>query len=69
MTTVLAEMSARVWQLPVPDGTRVEAGEVIAVLESMKMEIPVLAPVAGSLSLRVTEGAEVAEGDPIAEVR
>jgi acetyl-CoA carboxylase biotin carboxyl carrier protein len=69
MTRILAEMSARVWQLPVADRTQVEAGEVVAVLESMKMEIPVTAPVSGLLVLLVQEGAEVTEGDPIAEVR
>jgi acetyl-CoA carboxylase biotin carboxyl carrier protein len=68
MSVVRAEMSARVWQLPVADGTVVEAGDVIAVLESMKMEIPVVSPTSGTLALRVAEGAEIAEGDPIAEV-
>lgn len=68
MTSIRAEMSARVWQLPIPNGTPVEPGDVVAVLESMKMEIPVTAPVGGTLTLLVTEGAEVAEGDPIAEV-
>ena len=68
MTRILAEMNARVWQLPIADQSTVEAGAVVAVLESMKMEIPVTTPVSGTLTLLVAEGTEVAEGDVIGEV-
>lgn len=68
MTTIHAEMSARVWQLPVPDGARVEVGDVVTVLESMKMEIPVTTPVGGTLRLQVAEGSEVSEGQALAVV-
>jgi acetyl-CoA carboxylase biotin carboxyl carrier protein len=68
VTTVHAEMNARVLQLPVPDGAQVAIGDVVAILESMKMEIPVSAPASGTLRLLVTEGADVAGGDHIAEI-
>ena len=68
MTPVEAEMTATVWKLTVANGDSVEVGQTIAVLESMKMEIPVDAPAAGVVTFKVTEGADVAEGDVIAEI-
>jgi biotin carboxyl carrier protein len=48
-------------------GTKVEAGDPILILESMKMEIPVEAPRAGVVrEVRVAEGATVQEGDVVA---
>ena len=68
MDVVTAEMSATVWKLMVADGDRVAAGDVIAVLESMKMEIPVDAPASGTVHFLAEEGAEIAEGGAIAEI-
>jgi biotin carboxyl carrier protein len=65
---VLAEMVANVWKVVASDGDQVEAGDTICILESMKMEIPVEAPVAGTLARVVTEGAVVQEGDVIAVI-
>lgn len=45
---VRAELVARVWKIEKAVGTAVQAGEVLAILESMKMEIPVMAPDGGS---------------------
>src|SRR5690606_10225602 len=39
-----------IWQVTVEEGAAVSAGETVAVIESMKMEIPVTAPVAGRIS-------------------
>ena len=47
---VLAEIAANVWQVPAEAGQVVAEGDTIAILESMKMEIPVLAPVAGTVT-------------------
>ena len=68
MTQVEAEMTATVWKLTVADVETVEIGQTIAVIESMKMEIPVDAPAAGVVRFHVAEGADVAEGEVIAEI-
>ena len=68
MTQVEAEMTATIWKLTVADGDVVDAGQTIAILESMKMEIPVESPSAGVVRFTVIEGAEVAEGDVIASI-
>ena len=44
---VRAAVTGSVWQISVPAGTRVAAGDRLVVLETMKMETPVLAPAAG----------------------
>jgi urea carboxylase len=51
------------WSWSVAEGTVVEAGQTIAVIEAMKMESPVLAPHAGTVrSLFVAERQPVAPG-------
>jgi len=66
---IRAEMVANVWKVLVSEGDRVEDGDTLVILESMKMEIPVLAEGAGSVSqLLVAEGQVVQEGDLIAVV-
>jgi acetyl-CoA carboxylase biotin carboxyl carrier protein len=67
MTEVRAEMVANVWQVVASEGDQVTDGDTLVVLESMKMEIPVLAEGAGTLTkLAVAEGDVVQEGDLIA---
>lgn len=62
-----AEVTGSVWKIEAQVGSRVEAGEVIMILESMKMEIPVMAEEAGTLvELAVAEGAAVSEGQVVA---
>jgi acetyl-CoA carboxylase biotin carboxyl carrier protein len=64
---VRAEMVANVWKVVAAEGQQVDAGDTLVILESMKMEIPVLAEEAGTLSkLHVAEGDVVQEGDLIA---
>ena len=64
---VLAEIAANVWQVPAAPGQVVAEGDTIAILESMKMEIPVLAPETGRVvKLLVAEGAPVREGQDVA---
>jgi acetyl-CoA carboxylase biotin carboxyl carrier protein len=68
-TTVKSDIPATVWQVKVAVGDRVEADQELVVLESMKMEIPVVAPRAGTVSkLHVAENDRVSEGDPIADL-
>ena len=66
---VHAEMAANVWKVVVADGQQVEAGDTLLVLESMKMEIPVVAETGGTVSRLVAEGTVVQEGDVLAELR
>ena len=69
MVDVVAEIAANVWQVPVEVGQTVATGDTIAILESMKMEIPVEAPVAGTVAeLRVAPEDQVNEGDIIAVI-
>ena len=66
---VRAEMVANVWKVVVAQGDAVEDGDTLVILESMKMEIPVLAEGAGTVQeLRVSEGDVVQEGDVIAVI-
>ncbi len=69
MAELRAEMVANVWKVLVAEGDAVEDGDTLVILESMKMEIPVLAEGAGSVtSLAVAEGDVVQEGDLIATI-
>ena len=69
MADVLAEITANVWQVHVEAGQTVAAGDTIAILESMKMEIPVEAPVAGTVTeVKVKPEDQVQEGDVIAVI-
>ena len=66
---VRAEMVANVWKVVVSAGDAVEDGDTLVILESMKMEIPVLAESSGTVQeLRVNEGDVVQEGDVIAVI-
>jgi acetyl-CoA carboxylase biotin carboxyl carrier protein len=59
---VKAELVGMVWKILVKPGDRVEADQELIVLESMKMEIPVIAPRAGVVhEVRVRETDVVAE--------
>jgi acetyl-CoA carboxylase biotin carboxyl carrier protein len=67
---VTSEVAGTVWKIEAPVGSTVEAEDTILLLECMKMEIPVYAPVAGTVAdLRVAEGDAVAEGQVVAEIQ
>ena len=69
MAEVRAEMVANVWKIVVQQGDAVADGDTLVILESMKMEIPVVAESSGTVSeLRVEEGQVVQEGDVIAVI-
>jgi acetyl-CoA carboxylase biotin carboxyl carrier protein len=64
MADVRAEMTANVWQVPAEVGQVVAEGDVLVILESMKMEIPVEAPKAGTITeVRVKPEDTVQEND------
>lgn len=65
--TVTAQMVASVVEVVVAAGGRVEEGAALCVVESMKMEIPLVAPASGTVrELRVACGDTLAEGDVVA---
>ena len=69
MAEVRAEMVANVWKVLVSEGDHVEDDDTLVILESMKMEIPVLAETAGVITkLHVAEGDVVQEDELIAEI-
>jgi acetyl-CoA carboxylase biotin carboxyl carrier protein len=69
VSEVRAEMVANVWKVVAAEGDSVADGDTLVILESMKMEIPVLTESAGTLTrLAVAEGDVVQEGDLIAVI-
>jgi acetyl-CoA carboxylase biotin carboxyl carrier protein len=67
---VLSELHATVWKIEVTPGDRVAEGDILLLLESMKMEIPVTAPHDGTVTaILVTEEQVVAEGEPLATLQ
>ncbi|MCQ4295243.1 urea carboxylase [Pseudomonas stutzeri] len=61
-----SHIAGNLWQVSVAEGERVEAGDVLVILESMKMEIPLTAPVAGVIKeVRVQPGAPVRAGQRV----
>ena len=68
--TVLAPMPGTILKVLKADGDQVKAGEVVLVLEAMKMENEILAPVDGTVaSLNLSAGGTVAGGDVLFEVK
>ena len=61
-TDVKSEMTGTVWQIAVDEGDNVAEGDELIILESMKMEIPIEAPVSGTLVEFLVE-----EDDPVEE--
>jgi acetyl-CoA carboxylase biotin carboxyl carrier protein len=69
VTEIRAEMVANVWKVVASEGDELADGDTLVILESMKMEIPVLAEGGGKLTrLAVTEGDIIQEGDLIAVI-
>ena len=68
-THIQAIVTGVVWKIEKQPVQPVQAGEVIMILESMKMEIPIEASASGKLkSLAVQEGESVTEGQVVAVV-
>lgn len=68
--TVHAEITGSVWKLVAQVGDRLDVEQTILIVESMKMEIPVIAPARGVLiELLVKEGQEVEEGQQLAVIQ
>ncbi len=66
---ILAEMVANVIELTVEVGDKVAVGDTVILLESMKMEIPVISEHTGTVTaVKVAAGDVVQEGDPLVEM-
>lgn len=69
MAEIRAEMVANVFKVTTAEGDRVKEGDTLFIMESMKMEIPVLVEEPGTVtSVAVAEGDVVQEGDLLAVV-
>ena len=69
MATVSAHITGTVWKIEVKVGDTVTEGQTVVILESMKMEMPVESPSAGTVSsVLVKEGQSVEEGAPLVEL-
>jgi len=70
MTEVKSEITASVWLVHAAAGSSVEVGVELIVLESMKMEIPVHAPVGGVIGeVMVAPGDTVREGQVLLTIQ
>ncbi len=64
MVEVEAQITGNVWKIEKAVGDQVSVEDVILIIESMKMEIPVESPSAGRIAeIRVQEGQSIEEGD------
>lgn len=69
-TRVLSEITGSVWKIVVQEGDVVSEEDTLAIMESMKMEIPVLAPAGGKVGkVLVAEGEPVIEGAHLMSIR
>lgn len=69
VTEIVAEMVANVLSVALAPGERVAAGDTVVLLESMKMEIPVLVEAPGTVrAIKVAPGDVVQEGDVLVEI-
>lgn len=64
-TPLISELSGLIWELCLAPGDTVEEGQEVLLLESMKMEIPALAPVAGRISEILVAKGDAVEADQI----
>ena len=69
MTDIEAHITGTVWKIECAVGDEVEEGDTVAILESMKMEMPVEAEDSGTVSkILCEEGQAVNEGDALVEL-
>jgi acetyl-CoA carboxylase biotin carboxyl carrier protein len=62
-----SEVSGSVWKIEVALGQKVAEGDILMLIESMKMEIPVVAESAGTVNaILVAEGDAIVEGQSVA---
>ena len=65
--SIRSEITGTVWKVVAEPGQRLESGDPVIILESMKMEIPVIAEDGGTVrEISVREGQPVDEGQVVA---
>lgn len=64
-----APVAGTLLRYSVAEGARVSEGQTVIILESMKMELEINTPKAGVIHFLAAVGAQVAEGDTLAEIR
>ena len=69
LNEICSEIAGTIWKIKARVGDQVKADDAIMIIECMKMEIPVEAPCAGTLSeIRVEEGQAISEFDVLAVI-
>lgn len=66
---VISPMPGTILKVNVKDGDQVSAGDVVIILEAMKMENEIVAPVSGTISINVKQGETVDTDQVLAEVK
>ncbi|MEZ5811944.1 MAG: biotin/lipoyl-binding carrier protein [Rhizobiaceae bacterium] len=65
-----SEIAGTIWKIEVSVGDPIEEGDVLMILESMKMEIPALATCDGTITeILVAEGEGISEGQVLARIK
>ena len=68
-TNVVSDIAGKVWKIEAAPGAKVAQDDAVLILESMKMEIPVSAPRAGTVvEIYFNEGEVVGEGEIVAVI-
>jgi biotin carboxyl carrier protein len=68
-TKVVTDVAGNVWKIVTKVGDELAEDDTIMIMESMKMEIPVVAPLSGKLSeILVEEGEAIGEGETVAVI-
>ena len=69
MSVIKIQMAGNLWKIHVKPGDVIEEGQEVVILESMKMEIPIISEEAGTvMKINVQEGDFVNEGDVLLEI-
>jgi acetyl-CoA carboxylase biotin carboxyl carrier protein len=69
LADICSEVSGTIWKIEFKVGDKVASGDVLIIVESMKMEIPVEAPRSGVVTaIRVQEGDTIAEGQVLISI-
>ncbi|AVM08482.1 acetyl-CoA carboxylase biotin carboxyl carrier protein subunit [Bacillus sp. NEAU-CP5] len=70
MSVIKIQMAGNLWKIHVKPGDVVEEGQEVAILESMKMEIPIIADAAGTVKeVKKSEGDFTDEGEVLIELQ
>ncbi|ABR49355.1 biotin/lipoyl attachment domain-containing protein [Alkaliphilus metalliredigens QYMF] len=69
-TKVESPMPGNIWKIQVKEGQEVKNGQVLIILEAMKMENEIVAPCDGTVAaIHVSEGASVNGGDALVSLK